>query len=88
MKGTDRAAKRLRQRTIVATPGVCGGSARIRRTRIPVWILVDARDQGVSEAQLLIDYPGLTASNLVDAWDYAKNHRDEIAAEILRNQVA
>jgi uncharacterized protein (DUF433 family) len=78
--------KRSQHGTIESTPGVCGGSARISGTRIPVWALVEAhRDLGVSEAQLLLDYPELRAVNLVDAWEYARDHRDEIAAEIRRN---
>ena len=79
---------RLRGGTIESTPGVCAGSARIAGTRIPVWVLVEARDLGASEAQLLLDYPALAALNLVDAWDYERSHRDEIAAEIFRNEVA
>jgi uncharacterized protein (DUF433 family) len=76
----------LRRGTIESTPGVCGGSARISGTRIPVWVLVEAhKDLGVSEAQLLLDYPNLTAVNLVDAWNYAADHGVEIAAEIRRN---
>ena len=39
------------------TPGVCGGDACIRQTRIPVWVLVNARGLGISEAELLEDYP-------------------------------
>jgi uncharacterized protein (DUF433 family) len=74
--------------TIEKTPGVCGGAARVAGTRIPVWQPVDARDLGVSEAQLLIDYPRLKAVNLVDAWDYAQDHPDEIAAQIRQNEVA
>ena len=74
--------------TIEKTPGVCGGAARVAGTRIPVWQLVEARDLGVSEAQLLIDYPRLKAVNLVDAWAYAEDHPDEIAAEIHANEVA
>jgi uncharacterized protein (DUF433 family) len=74
--------------TIEKTPGVCGGAARVAGTRIPVWQLVEARDMGVSEAQLLIDYPRLKAVNLADAWAYAEDHADEIAAEIHANEVA
>jgi uncharacterized protein (DUF433 family) len=73
---------------IEKTAGVCGGSARIAGTRIPVWQLVAARDQGVSEAQLLLDYPGLRAEDLVNAWIYAKSHREDIESEILENEVA
>jgi uncharacterized protein (DUF433 family) len=81
-------SKRRRSATIEKTPGVCGGAARIAGTRIPVWQLVEARSLGVSEAQLLIDYPRLKAVNLGDAWGYAEDHPDEIAAQIKRNEVA
>jgi uncharacterized protein (DUF433 family) len=77
-----------RNATIAKTPRVCGGAARIAGTRIPVWQLVEARNLGASEAQLLIDYPGLKAVNLVDAWDYAEDHPEEITAQIQKNQVA
>ena len=70
------------------TAGVCGGDARIAGTRIPVWQLVEARNLGVREAQLLIDFPRLTARNLVDAWAYADEHPEEIAAAIHDNEVA
>jgi uncharacterized protein (DUF433 family) len=65
--------------------GVCGGAARIARTRIPVWQLVKARQMGASDTQLLIDYPILNADDLRDAWSYAANHPDEITAELRRN---
>ena len=45
--------------------GLCGGSARISGTSIPVWQLALARDLGVTEAQLLLDYPALRAEDLV-----------------------
>jgi uncharacterized protein (DUF433 family) len=69
------------------TPGVCGGAARIDGTRIPIWQLVEERDLGASESQLLNDYRSLKARDLVEAWDYADEHPDEIAAEIRRNLV-
>ena len=53
------------------TPGVMGGEACIRDTRIPVWILVSYRQLGLSEAKLLDNYPTLTANGLVNAWSYA-----------------
>jgi uncharacterized protein (DUF433 family) len=72
---------------IEKTEGVCDGSARIVGTRIPIWLLVEARDLGASEDQLLLDYPGLRAEDLVNAWSYARAHRDEIEAEIRENEV-
>ena len=41
---------------IDGAPGVCGGGPRIVRTRIPVWVLEQARRLGTSEA----DLPGPT----------------------------
>ena len=63
---------------IESTPDVCGGEARIIRTRIPVWVLEQARRLGVTEADLLRSYPTLRAEDLVHAWAYARAHREEI----------
>nr|VFK18992.1 MAG: Protein of unknown function (DUF433) [Candidatus Kentron sp. LPFa]VFK35719.1 MAG: Protein of unknown function (DUF433) [Candidatus Kentron sp. LPFa] len=52
---------------IESSPDVCGGEARIVRTRIPVWLLVRARELGSSEADLLITWPTLHAEDLVSA---------------------
>ena len=53
---------------IEKTVSVCGGSARIAGTRIPVWQLVAARWTGASEARLLLlDYPGRRTEDLVNA---------------------
>src|SRR5437016_14472600 len=41
-------------------PGVMGGVACIARTRIPVWLLEQARRLGTSEADLFRDYPNFT----------------------------
>ncbi len=89
----ERSSTRLPRTTgrgsgIEKSEGVCGGSARIFGTRIPVWQLVEARDLGVTEAQLLLDYPALRAEDLVNAWSYAESNRDEISAEIHANAVA
>ena len=58
------------------TPGVMGGEACIRDTRIPVWLLMSYRRLGLSEAKLLDNYPTLTANDLV--WSYASAYADEI----------
>lgn len=42
---------------ITKTPAVCGGEACIAGTRIAVWLLAEAQQLGISEAQLLQDYP-------------------------------
>lgn len=78
----------LGSRGITKTQGVCGGEACIARTRIPVWLLVESHRQGVREAQMLNDYPHISAADLVNAWAYAQAYPDEIEAAIGRNQAA
>ena len=73
---------------IVSTAGVCGGEPRIAGTRIPVWTLEQARRLGTSEADLLRDYPGLRAADLVNAWTYVATHREEIETQIHENEEA
>lgn len=63
---------------IEKTPGVCGGEACIRQTRIPVWLLVCFKAQGMSDEKLLEGYPGLSQEDLVAAWDYHRDHQVEI----------
>lgn len=72
-------------RGIEKTSGVCGGSACIAGTRITVWGLVESRRIGYSEADLLISYPSLSATDLANAWAYAEAFPDEIEAEIREN---
>ena len=54
-------------------PDVCGGEPCIVRTRIPVWLLVQARKLGVSEANLLRSYPTLRAEDIAHAWAYCRS---------------
>ena len=72
---------------IYKTPGVCGGDARVVRTRIPVWTLEQARRLGVSEAVLVASYPTLRAEDLANAWHYARHNAAEIERAIAENEV-
>jgi uncharacterized protein (DUF433 family) len=71
---------------IEKTPGVCGGAACIANTRIPVWVLEQSRRLGMSDAEILYNYPSLRAEDLVNAWDYVRAHRAEIDEEIRLNE--
>jgi uncharacterized protein (DUF433 family) len=73
---------------VESSPDVCGGEPRIVRTRIPVWLLVQARHLGTSEAELLRAYPTLRAEDLANAWAYYRVHRDEIGQQIQENEAA
>jgi uncharacterized protein (DUF433 family) len=73
---------------IESTPDVCGGEPCIVRTRIPVWILVQAKRLGLSEADILHSYPTLRAEDLTNAWAYERLHREEIDRQIADNENA
>jgi uncharacterized protein (DUF433 family) len=67
--------------------GICGGSARLIRTRIPVWLLESLRRLGATDSTLLAAYPTINAEDLANAWAYARAraHRDEMDREIAEN---
>jgi uncharacterized protein (DUF433 family) len=53
-----------------------------------LWILEQSRRQGVSEADLLRNYPTLRAEDLANAWAYVRAHRSEIERQIRENEEA
>lgn len=63
---------------IQKTPGVCGGNARIRNTRIPIWTLVSFHQLGAPDLELLESYPSLTQDDLDLAWLYYADNQEEI----------
>ena len=73
---------------IESTSGVCGGEPCIVRTRIPVWLLEQARRLGASEEELLRSYPTLRAEDLANAWAYVRSHGTEIEEQIRENEAA
>jgi uncharacterized protein (DUF433 family) len=73
---------------IEKTEGVCGGAARIARTRIPVWLLIRQRELGFTEGELLDDYPQLRSDDLFNAWNYYRTYKTEIDNLIIENEEA
>lgn len=73
---------------IDSNPNVCGGDPCIIRTRIPVWVLMRARQLGTTEADILRCYPSLRAEDLTHAWAYYGSHSDQIERQIRANEVA
>jgi uncharacterized protein (DUF433 family) len=74
--------------SIQKTPNVCGGAACIRNTRIPVWVLVQARGLGCSEAEILENYPMLSRADLTNVWLYGSQNSTEIEQVIRENDEA
>lgn len=78
----------MESREIETNPNVCGGEPCIVGTRIPVWVLEQARRLGVSEADLLGAYPTLLSEDLAGAWAYVDSHRENIEQQIRENEAA
>lgn len=60
---------------ITRDPGVLGGKPIIRGTRIAVDLVNDWIASGVSFAQILEDYPNLTAEDLAAAVEFAASQK-------------
>jgi type III restriction enzyme len=71
---------------IQKTPGVCGGRACVRNTRITVWGLVNSRRQGAADDQILRNIVGLTPEDLQEAWRYYAENAAEIDEDIRENE--
>ena len=71
-----------------AVADVCGGEPYIVQTRIPVWVLEQARRLGASDQELLRSYPMLRAEDLNDVWSYVRTHRIEIEEQIRASESA
>jgi uncharacterized protein (DUF433 family) len=73
---------------IIKTPGVCGGDARVKGTRISIWGLEEWRRLGWSDARILESYPQLKPEDLAAAWAYVAQHPGEIEEAIRENREA
>jgi len=69
-------------------PDTCGGEPCVGHTRIPIWVLEQARRQGSWEEELLRAYPSLRAEDLANAWAYIQIHLKEIDDQIRDNESA
>ncbi|NJM42641.1 MAG: DUF433 domain-containing protein [Anaerolineae bacterium] len=75
-------------RSIVKTPGVVGGNARIDGTRMAVWGLEEWRRLGWGDEKILQSYPHLTAADLANVWAYVEANHLEIDEAIRQNDLA
>lgn len=71
---------------IESHPDIANGAACIVRTRIPVWLLEQARSLGATDGHLLQAYPSLRAEDLANAWAYVRSHTPEITRLITENE--
>jgi uncharacterized protein (DUF433 family) len=81
-------ADKLAGTWIQRAEGVCGGDARIRNTRHTIWGLVEWRQLGLADAEILRRHPDLTQADLNTAWGYYARNQQEIDQAIRDNQRA
>jgi len=66
---------------ITKTPGLCGGRACIAGHRIRVMDIVVMHERsGMSAADIVSEYPGITVADVYAALAYYFDHTDEIEA--------
>jgi uncharacterized protein (DUF433 family) len=63
---------------ITKTPGICGGKAVIRGTRIPVKVLVTHYQNQETPAEILAGFPQLSLAQFYDALSYYYDNQNEI----------
>jgi uncharacterized protein (DUF433 family) len=68
----------LLDRIVQKTPGVAGGHACIRQTRVAVWTVISLSQQGMDDERLLKNFPGLTPLDLLAAKAYYQTYQAEI----------
>ncbi len=66
---------------IESTPDVCGGSARIRGTRIRVADIVGMFKLGYTKEEIA-EWYSISIEDVISAIEYYKEHKDEIDAII------
>ena len=64
-----------------SSPGLMGGDACIRNTRIPVWLIVRLKQLGFSDDKIIANYPILTASDLIATWDFYATNSERVESE-------
>ncbi len=66
--------------------GVCGGRARIRNHRIPVWGIIVHLKNGGSENSILENFPTLTVTDIDACRTYYDLYRNEIDYDIAQQE--
>jgi len=66
-------------------PGVCGGQMRIKRTRIPVTLILDALASGETIEDILRGYPSLTREDIAAALAYGARLARERILPLVRS---
>ena len=68
------------QDRIIVTPGVRSGKPCIKGTRITVYDILEYLAGGMTEAQILADFPDLTAEDIRASLAFAANRERRLAS--------
>ena len=58
---------------IVADPQICHGKPTFKGTRIMVWQILSMLSAGMSEKEIIEDFPSLTSKHIKAALEYASS---------------
>ncbi len=56
---------------IIRNPGILGGKPIIRGTRVPLWLIVNFSENGLTPSEIVADYPDLTIEDIEAALAFA-----------------
>ncbi|MEM6395524.1 MAG: DUF433 domain-containing protein [Bacteroidota bacterium] len=79
--------KKPEESGITKSPDVCGGSARIANTRISVWSIVEAKQLGMSDKDILESFTNISLKDIENALLYYATNRAEIESDIAQNNI-
>jgi len=63
---------------ITINPDICGGRPCLRGTRVRVKDVLDLLAAGVSNEEILADYPYLEAGDIIASLEYAARQSDHV----------
>lgn len=82
----NKAPTEINRSRVIKKPGVCGGVAIIRGTRIPVWGIISLVNKGADDASLLESFPSINRDDIAAARAYGNLHPMEIDEQIQLNE--
>lgn len=95
MKETMMVETKTTEKKVIAQPtehphieiqeGFCGGRPKISSTRLPVWVIVGYHKMGLSDDEIMMLYPYITAAQYYDALSYYYDHKDEVDDFLAQN---
>ena len=68
---------------IESKPDVMLGKPVFKGTRIPIYVVLDLIDAGVEHGEILLDYPPLTAEDIIAALEFKRDTERNVTVRAL-----